>query len=206
MNTVLINDTSFTLKELEQEVWKRLEKGALSYKDALHNPVVANVNTDGVNMRTVVLRKVWPPQKQLAFYTDKRSGKWKELALQNNISWLFYDAAKCIQIRLSGDVTLHHDDGIAAESWDGTTMNNRKNYSGRERPSSVVEFPLSGLPAVFETNDPTPEESTDGRKNFGVVITRVRWMEWLWLNSSGHRRATFTYLEDGSFTANWLIP
>jgi 3-hydroxyisobutyrate dehydrogenase len=206
MNTVLINDTSFTLKELEQEVWKRLEKGALSYKDAMHNPVVANVNTHGVNMRTVVLRKVWQPQKQLAFYTDTRSGKWKELAIQNNISWLFYDAANYIQIRLSGDVTLHHDDSIAATSWDATTMNNRRNYSGEERPSSVIEFPLSGLPAAFETNDATSEDSLNGRKNFGVVITKVQWMEWLWLNNSGHRRATFTYLEDGSFTANWLIP
>jgi general stress protein 26 len=206
MNTVQINETSVTLKELEQDVWKRLEKGAISYKDALHNSVVANVNTHGVNMRTVVLRKAWPPQKQLAFYTDTRSGKWKELDKQNTISWLFYDAENCIQIRLSGDATLHHDDSIAAESWDATTINNRRNYSGRERPSSVVEFPLSGMPAAFETNDPTPEDSLNGRKNFGVVITKVQWMEWLWLNNNGHRRATFTYMEDGSFTANWLIP
>lgn len=206
MNTVFTNTTGFNIDALENEVWMRLQMGALNYKDALHCPVVANTNSAGVNMRTVVLRKVWPLQKQLAFYTDIRSGKWKELAAQKNISWLFYDAESRIQIRLSGKATLHQEGSIAAEGWNETNMNSRKNYLGEKAPSSVIDFPVSGLPAAFETNDPTPEESIGGRKNFGVVLTSVQWMEWLWLNSNGHRRATFAYLEDGSFTGNWLVP
>ena len=51
-----------------------------------------------------------------------------------------------------------------------------------------------------------PLQSEEGRKNFGVVTTKIKWMEWLWLNSSGHRRANFVYDEAGAFTANWLVP
>jgi pyridoxamine 5'-phosphate oxidase len=101
---------------------------------------------------------------------------------------------------------LHHADSIADESWSNSTSNSRQIYVGEIAPSTVVEFPLTGQPSAIEASVATAEEIDGGRKNFGVVITTVQWMEWLWLNSTGHRRATFTYLEDGKFTANWLIP
>ena len=206
MNTVLIDGINYDLNSLEKDTWNRLLNAALRYKDPLHNAVVANVNTNGVNMRTVVLRKVWQQEKQLAFHTDIRSGKWKELQQQNSISWLFYDAASRLQIRLAGTTTLHQDDVIANEAWATSSMSSRKIYLGDEGPSVKSLLPVSGLPPAFETNDPSPEESLAGRKNFGVVVTTINWMEWLWLNSKGHRRAGFIYKKDGSFTADWLIP
>lgn len=206
MNTILIDGINYCLEELEKDSWLRLLNGSLKYKDALHNPVVANVNQHGVNIRTVVLRKVNTAKKQLTFHTDIRSGKWKDLQQENNISWLFYDAQERVQIRLSGTATGHHDDAIAQEEWEASTMSSRKIYLGETGPSTISAIPVSGLPGAFEANDPTQEESLPGRKNFATVVTKVTWMEWLWLNSRGHRRAGFKYLDDGSFTANWLIP
>lgn len=206
MNTVIIDGIEYTLDGLERDSWLRLLNAAVRYKDAMHNPVVANVNQYGINIRTVVLRKVKPVEKQLVFHTDIRSGKWKELQQQNNISWLFYDAPGRIQIRLSGKASLHHNDAIAEEAWEASTMSSRKIYLGEPGPSEIAALPVSGLPPAFEADDPTPEESKTGRKNFGIVVTTVTWMEWLWLNSKGHRRAGFTYFDDGSFEANWLIP
>jgi pyridoxamine 5'-phosphate oxidase len=206
MNTVLIDSITHDLNSLQKDIWSRLLNGALRYKDAFHNPVVANIHADGVNMRTVVLRKVWADKKQLAFHTDIRSGKWEELQLQNKISWLFYDASARLQIRLAGIATLHHNDLIADEAWATSTMSSRKIYMGEEGPSVKSLLPASGLPTVFETNDPSPEESIAGRKNFGVIVTTINWMEWLWLNSKGHRRATFSYDEKGVCEASWLIP
>lgn len=206
MNTVLIDGIEYSLEGLEKDVWLRILNGSVKYKDVLHNPVVANINQHGVNIRTVVLRKVNIAKKQLAFHTDIRSGKWKDLQQQNNISWLFYDAPGRIQIRLSGTATLHQDDAVAEEAWTTSTMSSRKIYLGETGPSATSASPVSGLPDAFEANDPSPEESRAGRKNFGVVITTVTWMEWLWLNSKGHRRAGFTYSEDGSFKGDWLIP
>lgn len=206
MNTVLIDGINYGLDGLEKDVWVRLLNGSLRYKDALHNPVVANVNAQGVNLRTVVLRKVWSVKKQLAFHTDIRSGKWDELQQQNKISWLFYDAPARLQIRLSGTATLHHDDELAEEVWASSTMSSRKVYLCQPRPSAITALPVSGLPTAFEANDPTPEESLSGRKNFGIIVTTVNWMEWLWLSSKGHRRAGFVYFDDGNFKADWLIP
>ncbi len=206
MYTILKDGINYSLEALEKDSWLRLLNGSIKYKDALHNPAVANVNQHGVNIRTVVLRKVKPVEKQLAFHTDIRSGKWNDLLQQNNISWLFYDAQARIQIRLSGTAALHQDDGIAEEAWAASTMSNRKIYLGKTGPSVISLLPVSGLPAAFETNDPTQEETLPARKNFGVVVTTVTWMEWLWLNSKGHRRARFKYINDGSFSADWVIP
>ena len=206
MGTIIIDGIEYSLDGLERDIWLRLLNGAVRYKDALHNPVVANVNQHGINIRTVVLRKVKSVEKQLSFHTDIRTGKWKELQQQNNISWLFYDAPGKVQIRLSGKATLHHNDTFVEEVWEASNMSSRKVYLGETAPSEIAALPISGLPAAFEAGDPTPEESKAGRKNFGIVVTTVTWMEWLWLNSKGHRRAGFSYFDDGSFKAHWLIP
>jgi len=58
----------------------------------------------------------------------------------------------------------------------------------------------------FDKEDPTPVESEAGRKNFAIISAQIQWMEWLWLSSSGHRRASFRYTADGKFSANWLLP
>ncbi len=206
MDTILIGDINYTLEALEKYCWQRLLNASLSYKDVLHNPVVANVNIHGVNMRTVVLRKVWPDEKQLAFNTDIRSGKWADFQQDKNISWLFYDGPGRMQIRLGGIAALHHDDALANNAWEASTMSSRKIYLGKKGPSALSSLPVSGLPAAFESNDPSPGQSMEGRKNFGLVTADIQWMEWLWLNSKGHRRATFSYNSDKSLIANWLVP
>jgi pyridoxamine 5'-phosphate oxidase len=206
MNTVLMDGIKYSLNSLEKDIWNRLLNGALRYKDPFHNPVVANINDKVVSMRTVVLRNVYPQEKQLAFHTDIRSGKWNQIQNKNNISWVFYDAQARLQIRLAGIATLHQDDSIADEAWAASNLNRRKIYLGENGPSVKVPLPTSGLPASFEIKDPSIEESIAGRKNFGAVVTTVNWMDWVWLNSKGHRRAGFTYNLDGSFYADWLIP
>lgn len=204
--SVIIDEISYDLTALEKDCWLRLLNASLHYKDPLHNPVVANVNEHGINQRTVVLRKVDTEKKQLSFHTDIRSGKWTELKNNPAISWLFYNPAGRIQIRLSGTAELHHLDAVTDQSWRNSTLSSRKIYLGANGPSSICPSPISGLPPEFESTDPTPEQSEAGRKNFGIVTTKINWMEWLWLNSKGHRRASFKYHPDNSFDATWLVP
>ncbi len=208
MHTIKIDGINYNLADIEKDCCIRILNGSLKGKDPLHNATVANTNTHthGINMRTVVLRKVNTAEKTLAFHTDIRSGKWNELQKNNNISWMFYDAAGRIQIRLAGKATLHHDDELADEAWLKSNENSRKIYMGEVSPSLQSEVPTSGLPTAFENVNPTLEESEVGRKNFGVVITKVNWMEWLWLNSQGHRRAGFNYETNGNIKCNWLVP
>lgn len=206
MDTVLIDGINYNLESLQKDCWNRLLNGSLRYKDAFHNMVVGNVNEHGVNLRTVVLRKVWATKKQLVFNTDTRCGKWQDLQQQNKVSFLFYDASANLQIRLSGTATLHQADSIADEAWADTKLGSRKVYMATPGPSTIISLPASGLSATLETSDPTLEESNEGRKNFGVIVSTINWMEWLWLSSKGHRRAVFTNNPDGSFSQNWMIP
>ena len=206
MNTVEIEGKAFDLNAIEADCWQRLLDAVPDFKNPFHTAVVANANEHGVNLRTVVLRKTEPEKKELFFHADIRSGKWKELKADNNISWLFYSHEARIQIRLAGKATLHHTDDVADQVWAESKMSSRKIYSGEAGPSSLSDSPTSGLPPQFDVADPTPKESEAGRKNFGVVAASINWMEWLWLNSKGHRRASFHYLDQRDFNANWLVP
>ena len=206
MDTVKIDGIEYDLPAIEKDCWVRILNGSLQYKNPFHNPVVANVNEQGVNMRTVVLRKVNTEKRQLFFHTDIRSGKFQELKTNNKLSWLFYHPSAMLQIRMSGIATLHQNDLLADEAWGNIRMSGRKIYLGDEGPSTLSAFPVSGLSSKFDKEDPTPLESEAGRKNFAIINTQIQWMEWLWLNSSGHRRATFQYTADGEFSSNWLLP
>ena len=206
MQHVQIDGIKYDLPALEKDCWHRLVNGAVQGRNPMHNAVVANMGQAGINMRTVVLRKASPIEKRLTFYTDIRSGKWNEIEQQNLVSWLLYDANARIQIRASGLATLHQTDELADLAWNSSSVLNRKNYLSVLVPSAATLNPESGLTATMETEEITLTQSEEGRKNFGVITTQIKWMEWLWLNGSGHRRANFVYDEAGAFTGNWLVP
>ncbi len=204
--TIKKDGLTYTLTEIEKDCWLRLLNGSLRSKEPFHQPVVANISGDLPVSRTVVLRKVITAEKKLFLHTDVRSCKWNDLQQNDNTSWLFYDAATRLQIRAGGKSALHHNDAIADAAWQNTSASSRKNYMGLISPSEKSDMPTSGLPDTFKKTNPTMEESEAGRKNFAVVCTHVNWLEWLWLNSGGHKRAQFIYENTDTFTANWLIP
>ena len=206
MDTVTIDGINFDIDAIEKDCWHRLINGAVQYKHPMHNCVVANLNDTGINMRTVVLRKAWAIEKQLAFYTDIRSPKWNELIINDTINWLFYDDKARIQIKITGIAVLQQQNEFANLAWANTNGKSRKNYETLLSPSTESLHATSGMPAELEGAEETNEISEAGRQNFGVIISNVKIMEWLWLGTNGHRRAKFTYHEDGSFTASWLVP
>lgn len=194
------------LDDIETFCWNRMEAACLDYKDVLHCPIVGNRNQWGVNMRSVVLRKLKMAEKQLWFHTDIRSGKWAELQSDPAISWLFYSSEERLQLRVMGTVSLHYQNEITEAAWQSTSVNGRRTYLCNPGPSSIIAEPSSGLSPALEDRNPTVEESEAGKEWFAIVATEVQYLEWLWLHSKGHRRAAFHY-EKGILTAsNWLIP
>ena len=202
-NFTQYNDLVYSLEELEKESWDRLVIGATKSKDAFHTTCIATLNQHEVNMRTVVLRKAIPSERELRFHTDIRSNKWAELAQNDSISALFYDASARIQLRVKGQAILHVNNEITSEAWQKTTLSSRKCYLTEFSPSSFTLAPTSGLAEHIEQENFTMKESEAGQKNFGIVSIRVESIDWLWLNHAGHRRAFFDYKLD-SF--QWMIP
>lgn len=194
-----------SLTEIEAHCWNQLKAG-LHYKHALHHPVIANGNEQGVNMRVVVLRYVDEVQKNVGCHTDTRSGKWSELQVDPALSWLFYDRDQRQQIRLYGTASLHQFDDTAEAAWEKSPLHCRRIYMGNDAPSTEVDYPSNGLPQALKERNPTTEESREGRPRFGIIRCQIHRMEWLWLHHEGHRRAGFDYREDGSFVSSWLVP
>lgn len=194
------------LRTIERNCWNLLETGVLQNRHPFHTGALANLGVKGINIRTVVLRDAVTAEKKLTFYTDIRSGKWREIEQQSEVSWLFYDTVAQIQIRLSGIAALHQNDKLADIAWAKTNTANQRNYLSIFPPSTEILYPQDELQEEPDTVDFTKTITDNGRKNFGVVVTDVVWMEWLWLNKEGHLRANFIYSGSGDFTANWLVP
>lgn len=195
-----------SLESIETDIWARLLRGALSSKDDYHQPVVATVSNGLSSLRTVVLRKVWTAEKALAFHTDMRSGKVSDLQNNPTISWLFYSPRHRVQIRVGGVARIETASDLVQAHWDKAAQRSVKCYLTTDPPGTTAPMATSGWPEIFEERDPSPEENAIGRTHFGIVVTDVQWIEWLWLNHKGHRRARFIYDDKKQFQASWLVP
>jgi pyridoxamine 5'-phosphate oxidase len=195
-----------TLDGIEQDCWEQLLRGALSSKSDFHQPVIGTISDGACSMRTVVLRQTVIAEKKLVFHTDTRSGKIADLATNNSVTWLFYSQRHRIQIRVKAKAHIFIDTPIAREIWLKTPEKSAKSYMTTQAPGTVVAGATSGLPNEFALREPTKIEMNAAVGNFAVVVTQVEWMEWLWLNKSGHRRAQFVYNDDLTFKGDWLVP
>lgn len=200
---VIINDISYSLSDVEKDCWKRLVNGAVKGRDPFHLPAVANFIDGEISLRTVVLRKALPEDRELRFHTDIRSPKWIALQVNPTISALFYDAASRIQLRVKGKAVLYFNDTITSEAWEKTNLSSRRCYLTPFTPSDFSDIPTSGLSPQIEQEEFSLEESEAGKENFGVVGIKVDSIDWVWLNHAGHRRAYFDYVK-GEY--NWMIP
>ncbi|MFY8005475.1 MAG: pyridoxamine 5'-phosphate oxidase family protein [Chitinophagaceae bacterium] len=192
---------------LEADIWARLSAAVASAKHPFHLPAIATINEKGFpSLRTVVLRNAVATQKSIYFHTDVRSPKWQNLQNNHALAALFYDASARLQLRIEGKALLHYQDAYCENAWQKTGVSSRRCYLATQAPSSAMSFPSSGLPDEMNDRNPTLDESSPGYNNFGVVEIKVQQIDWLWLNSKGHRRVIFTYSSDGNFQYNWLTP
>jgi pyridoxamine 5'-phosphate oxidase len=203
------NDNGLTvqlsLDDVLKQAWATLLSGVKDRKSPLHTPTLGTAGMGGANIRIVILRSVVPEARTLCCHTDVRSAKVWDIKRNSNVSWLFYHAEEKVQLRLLGTATIHSRDALADARWAATGLMSRRAYATTLAPGTDSEIPTSGLPAFLLDRNPTLEESETGRENFAVVQCKVSAMEWLYLNSNGHRRAKFTWNND-ALSASWIIP
>ena len=197
------NYIDYSLNDLEQDCWSHLVTGAKKSRTPFHTPSIATLANGEVSLRTVVLRKTLPVERELRFHTDIRSPKWDELLINPSISALFYDASERIQLRVKGKAVLHHTNDLTAKAWETTSLSSRKCYLTLHSPSNFADSSTSGLTEYIEQENFTLAESEVGYENFGIVSILVQSIDWLWLNHAGHRRAFFDYEKNEN---QWRIP
>jgi 3-hydroxyisobutyrate dehydrogenase len=195
-----------SLQSVEEICWTLLHGGASSRKSAMHQAAIATAVDGMALMRTIVLRRVDTAGKRLFLHTDLRSKKINDFESGDSLSWLFYDQSVATQIRLSGKVTLHHQDDLCREHWDKTGHHSRRYYLSDTAPSVAFQEPFTGLNPALTSFAYTLEESEKGFANFVVVETVINWMEWYYTHHTGNRRAVFSYIDGSLKEATWLSP
>lgn len=188
--------TPIELGTLATESWSWLVSAVVDRDDPLRTPVAATVGLDGTpRARTVVLREADPAAWVLGFHTDVRSAKHDELMKSQAVTWLFYDAARSIQVRAISTASVHAGDSMADRAWAFSGLASRAAYVSERSPGTAIDTPSA---SVFLHDEAA---AAHGRANFCTVRCRVHELDVLQLHPSGHRRACVR-----ADDAVWLAP
>jgi hypothetical protein len=193
------------LDDILKEVWQMLTRGVTHSNDAFHWPVLGTTASNGISLRTVILREFIATDRVLVCHTDNRAEKVREIRQSPDVSWLFYHPERKVQLRISGQATLHTDDQFAEAQWAATKLISRINYCATEAPGTAIAKPSSGLPDFLLKKVPTLLEHQHGRDHFMAIACCIESMDWLRLSTMGNRRARFEWNEEG-LRATWLVP
>ncbi|MGB3779440.1 MAG: hypothetical protein WA960_13860 [Tunicatimonas sp.] len=199
----MIQPTS-SLPDILDHVWGLLVRGGADKKHAFHYPSLATFGEQGIQQRTVVLRKALKPERQLISYSDQRTQKIADLQQLLEGGWLFYDHGSKEQIRARSIITLHHQDQLAQKHFDAIPPAARGDYLGPVAPGTPSEAYTDNLPPHFK--ETANEENTQkGFGNFMVLIAQVIELDYLKLRREGHLRTQFHWQED-AWQGSWVAP
>ena len=193
------------LDKIYLKIWDLLKIGLQNRNLPFHIPVFICGDSNKSDGRIVVLRGINKEEKKIWFHSDIRSNKVKNLKLNSKATFLFYDKNEKIQLRIYGNTKINYQNHITKKSWEKTAHMSRQCYLGNEAPGSDVSLPASGLTTNIDNLKYTKEESEIGYKNFCVIETYIKSIEWLYLAAKGHRRAYFI-LNKKHLEKKWLIP
>ena len=193
------------LDKIYLKIWDLLIIGLKNRDLPFHIPVFICGNKKKSDGRIVVLRGVDVKEKKIWFHSDIRSSKIKILNSNPDATLLFYDKNEKIQLRIYGNTKINYQNHITKKSWEKTAHMSRQCYLGDKAPGANASIPTSGLTPEVDNLKYTKEESEIGYKNFCVIETFIKSIEWLYLAAKGHRRAYFS-LENNSLEKKWLIP
>ena len=173
-----------------------LSEAVSNTQTLFHTPVVSTMYENKIVSRVMVLREFNFDKKILRFHTDNRAAKIDNLTKNPSSTVIGYDADLKIQIKMQGEAKVHIDDEVAKIAWNESTPRSKKCYSVKGGSSKKIENP--------EDYDITNFEVEDGYQNFAVIIFNFLSLEFLYLKSSGHRRALHDWYDD--YSSTWLVP
>lgn len=201
-----------TLNELWHEAWSLLAAGQLKSDHPYHTPVVSTISghTSASNhaslhprARLIVLRECNQQHGELWCYTDKRSQKALDLRHGNTVmSWTFWDPEKRIQFTGSGPTDWLEEEK-AKERFQKLPKHSRKAYATLQPPGTPLNKPGGGLPADWEERPLV--ETAYAFSNFGILRTKLKWVEILRLGRKEHLRLR-AVRQNESWELNWIVP
>ena len=165
-------------------------------KSLFHTPIVSSIKNNQITSRVMVLREFDLKDRKMRFHTDFRASKIHHYEENSSATVIGYDPEIKIQIKLQGNMSIHYDDETTKLAWDNSTPRSKKCYSVKGGSSKEVSNP--------EDYDIKDFEVEEGYKNFAVLVFHFNSLEFLYLKSSGHRRAIHKWNDE--YDSKWLVP
>ena len=182
-----------SLAEIHTALWQELTRAPRDKHHDWRTPVLATVDGEGADARTVVLREVDATAQTLLFFSDARAGKVAQVQAQPQGMLVMWSARLSWQLRLHVMLRAQTEGLAVASRWARLSLSPAaQDYLAPLAPGSV----LSETAAASRL----PNAPLD-RGYFAVISAQVVAIDWLELRSTGHRRARFD--ADG---ASWLVP
>jgi len=175
------------LAAIELAIWREILAAAGSRDHPWRQPVLATLDGERADARTVVLREANREARTLTIFTDQRSPKVRQIGSQPLGTIVMWSEALGWQLRLAVRLEVETSGLAVSSRW------------ARLKMSPGAQDYLSPLPPGSAIDTPKPERGT--REFFGVVTAQIDAIDWMELHAEGHRRAAFD--AQGS---RWLVP
>jgi pyridoxamine 5'-phosphate oxidase len=176
-----------TLPALEDAVWQELARAVRDRQHGWRLPVLATVDGDAADARTVVLREVEQASRTLVLFTDARSPKVGQIGEHPLGMLVMWSPHLGWQLRARVRLAVETAGLRVTSHWATLSMTpSAQDYLAPRPPGTPLD---------------TPAPQREARGHFAIVTAEVLALDWLSLSAEGHRRARFD-----ATGAGWLTP
>ena len=172
--------------------WKNINLGIQKAKHDYHSFVFSTILKNSPNSRTVILRDFDENKPAIWFHSDRRSKKISHLEENKNVSALFYDKSRKVQLRINGIADIEEDIEHNKKIWDSMKPESKLCYMGPYAPSQKIsQFEPNTLEK--SAHDLDKEDEHLGLSRFCRIRITIKKLDWLKLDYKGHQRLEFKF-------------
>ena len=172
--------------------WKNINLGIQKAKHDYHSFVFSTVSKNSPDSRTVILRDFDENKPAIWFHSDRRSKKILHLEENENVSALFYDKSRKVQLRINGIADIEEDIEHNKKIWDSMRPESKLCYMGPYAPSQKIsQFEPNTLEK--SAHDLDKEDEHLGLSRFCRIRIKIKKLDWIKLDYKGHQRLEFKF-------------
>lgn len=172
--------------------WENINLGIQKAKHDYHSFVFSTILKNSPNSRTVILRDFDENKPAIWFHSDRRSKKILHLEENENVSALFYDKSRKVQLRINGIADIEEDIEHNKKIWDSMKPESKLCYMGPYAPSQKIsQFEPNTLEK--SAHDLDKEDEHLGLSRFCRIRITIKKLDWLKLDYKGHQRLEFKF-------------
>ena len=118
--------------------WENINLGIQKAKHDYHSFVFSTISKNSPDSRTVILRDFDEHKPAIWFHSDRRSKKILHLEENENVSALFYDKSRKVQLRINGIADIEEDIEHNKKIWNSMRPESKLCYMGPYAPSQKI--------------------------------------------------------------------